>query len=94
MESWLPRESIRIKGAELFSPMTWFPGSGEGAESSTNGHDFMNHACVMRPPQKSKGMDSESFWVGESELVLVLLDWTPNIIGTEALCLGPHLIWL
>ena len=54
---------------------------------------FINHACVMRLPQKSKGMDSENFWVGESELVLVLLDWTPNTTGTEAPLFGtsPHL---
>ena len=42
----------------------------------------------MRPPQKSKGIDSESFWAGESELVLVLLDWTPNTTGTEAPLFG------
>ena len=32
-------------GGRTFSPMTWFPGSGEGAESSTNGQWF-HQSCL------------------------------------------------
>ena len=63
---WLPGAQTVITGLELSVPLPWSPRDRNWRLNRlpmTN--DLINHVYEMKPPQKSKGQDSESSWVGE-----------------------------